>query len=195
MPHTHPKDNNHHPFDAHPIRPAPCTVKTKSRYLTPVQQQRIISWRSTTGSSIAATSPKAKSAPSSLSISAAASEASCRQCGKACSCSSNSGSIPLKSPKSPTSAKRYYKKSKASIKSGGLPSSPGYGQRAERMDLLQAEDIEYPQSPKSPVYTAYTAQCPQQYQPIPFVPVPDREVAAPKEPPRIRGSRDPITQQ
>ena len=198
MPHTPPSPQP----NSRPLLAARPATEPNSRYLSPIQEQRILSWRNHAGSPSASTAPKVKSAPASLSLSqAASSSTTCPTCSCAygpndpCSCSTKSPKSSSKHHKSYYSTKK--KRSGTTMTSGhsamtpltpALPVTPVTPARPDRKGLPSAQQVMAHHAGEAPI---------PQYGPAPSVPLPEPVLAAPPvkpDLPRIAGARDPVTQ-
>ena len=197
MPHTYPSPQQCKSASTYanphvPRRPS-LTAPNSTRYLSPIQEQRILSWRSNTSStppiSPVSGTNKIKSAPASLNLpvpSASSTTTSpCLACAakSLCSCST-------KSPRS-TRQKGYYSNKKKSFTNltSFTPMTPmTSAMLPDRRGMPSAAQMEAHGVGSPP---------PTQFGQVPTVPLPEPALAAPPvkpDPPRIAGGRDPITQ-
>ena len=178
---------------------SPLPTTDSSRYLSPIQEQRIVSWRNLTDSSNAPSISNPKSAPASLSLSKAASSSTCACCAKtSCSCSTSS-------PRSSAHRKSYYsntkRKSASTLVTSAAPMTPSTAYTpittAVRTTPVRPDKRGLPANEQVMAHKVGTGLA-QQYGQAPIVPLPEPALAAPplksEPPPRIAGARDPVTQ-
>ena len=193
MPHTYPSPLQRRDAQAPLLSPFssddPPRVSS-SKYLSPGQQARILSWRSNT--SVASldhpSEPKVKSAPASINRLSPTCQSPCTICAakSSCSCSTQS------SPNRPKYRGYYSNKNKKSSRTNQTAASnmpvtpPNPTPEGSKMGF----------SPRQfEAYHAGTAPG-LQYGEISAVPSPKRVIAVPPKVdlPRIAGARDPISQ-
>ena len=230
MPHLPPPNDpsSRHSFAGHSSTvdnlQRPGLLSRNSSYLTPIQEQRILSWRTHTsplssGSSSSSKPAKSQSAPPSIATSRKAgspAHSPCPVCAaqtqSICSCSSNA-------KRSQGRRRSYYSsKKKGQGMSSGMTSltpvtsvtsqasrhvqyavDPGASFQeqgnAGRPPPIKVDKKGLPTAEQVAAYRSGTAPL-HQYGPVPLSPLPEPVQAAPKEPelPRIAGARDPVTQ-
>lgn len=227
MPHTYPSpalrrhDTPHQSGKTHSplvgnIPPRPPMSPNNSRYLSPHQQARILSWRSNTTSSLAfhgtTSSPsshsnpnKVKSAPASLNLinqgfttGGSIVTSACPACAakSICSCSTAYTNNPSKSPRTGSRQRGYYsnKNKKTSTTMTSLMSPPGPVTPATNTPAQSKSG-----QPTADQVRAHAMGTPpiQQFGTAPAVAPPEVAVAVPPSKPdlpRIAGVRDPISQ-
>jgi len=197
MPHTH-----HTPLPrVDGRRPILARIES-SRYLSPIQEQRILTWRDQADSAVIPLPPKTKSAPASLSLSKAASSSTCT-CGcTSCSCSTKSP--PSKSSRQKSRQKSYYSGTKKKSGSTTVNSAPPVTPITPITPAgpTTPHQLDHRGLPPPPTQHVLTPQdsaggLPAQYNAAATVPLPERTMAAPAfkpDPSRIAGARDPVSQ-
>lgn len=203
MPLTHPS-----PQRSNHTRPPPHTAPDSRVYLSPIQEQRILSWRDHAQSSAPSPKTKVKSAPASLSLSKDTSSSTCT-CGGKSSCCCSTKTPPSKS----SQQKTYYsrrKKKKHSTSAMKNPAPPLTNTAPQLTPVTPTTSISPAMHttrarpdkrglPSAEQMIAYRAGAglPPQYGQAPTVPLPEPALAAPPVKPdvtRIAGVRDPVSQ-